>query len=61
MFAGLPPSSSELANGKALFRQLLLQIGDANIKKSAAAAAAVVARRGKNASARTLYVARSAC
>jgi len=58
MFAGLPPSSSELANGKALFRQLLLQIGGANIKKSAAAA--VVARRGKNASARTLYVARSA-
>jgi hypothetical protein len=57
MFAGLPPSSSELANGKALFRQLLLQIGGANIKKSAAA---VVARRGKNASARTLYVARSA-
>jgi len=57
MFAGLPPSSSELANGKALFRQLLLQIGDANIKKSAAA---VVARRGKNASVRTLYVARSA-
>jgi len=56
MFAGLPPSSSELANGKALFRQLLLQIGGANIKKSAA----VVARRGKNASVRTLYVARSA-
>jgi hypothetical protein len=57
MFAGLPPSSSDLAERKALFRQLLLQIGGANIKKSAAA---VVARRGKNASARTLYVARSA-
>jgi hypothetical protein len=27
----LPPSSSDLANGKALFRQFLLQIGVANI------------------------------
>jgi hypothetical protein len=32
MFAGLPPSSSELSNGKALFRHLLLQIGGANIE-----------------------------
>jgi hypothetical protein len=31
MFAGLPPSSSELTERKALFRQLLLQIGGANI------------------------------
>ena len=32
MFAQLPPSSSDLANGKALFRHLLLQIGGANIE-----------------------------
>jgi len=32
MFAGLPPSSSDLAERKALFRQLLLQIGGANIE-----------------------------
>jgi hypothetical protein len=32
MFAGLPPSSSELTDGKALFRHLLLQIGGANIE-----------------------------
>jgi hypothetical protein len=31
MFAGLPPSSSELTERKAFFRQLLLQIGGANI------------------------------
>jgi hypothetical protein len=31
MFAGLPPSSSELTERKALFRHLLLQIGGANI------------------------------
>jgi hypothetical protein len=32
MFAGLPPSSSELTNGRALFRHLPLQIGGANIE-----------------------------
>jgi hypothetical protein len=32
MFAKLPPSSSYLANGKALFRHLLLQIAGANIE-----------------------------
>jgi hypothetical protein len=32
MFAGLPPSSSELTERKALFRHLLLQIGGANIE-----------------------------
>jgi hypothetical protein len=32
MFAGLPPSSSDLAERKALFRHLLLQIGGANIE-----------------------------
>jgi hypothetical protein len=32
MFARLPPSSSELTERKALFRQLLLQIGGANIE-----------------------------
>jgi hypothetical protein len=32
MFAGLPPSSSELSERKALFRHLLLQIGGANIE-----------------------------
>jgi hypothetical protein len=32
MFAGLPPSSSELTDRKALFRHLLLQIGGANIE-----------------------------
>jgi hypothetical protein len=32
MFAGLPPSSSDLTNGRALFRHLLLQIGGANIE-----------------------------
>jgi hypothetical protein len=32
MFAGLPPSSSELTERKALSRQLLLQIGGANIE-----------------------------
>jgi hypothetical protein len=31
MFAGSPPSSSELTERKALFRHLLLQIGGANI------------------------------
>jgi hypothetical protein len=31
MFAGLPPSSADLAERKALFRHLLLQIGGANI------------------------------
>ena len=33
MFARLPPSSSDLAERKALFRHLLLQIGGANIEK----------------------------
>jgi hypothetical protein len=32
MFAGLPPSSSELTERKALFCHLLLQIGGANIE-----------------------------
>jgi hypothetical protein len=32
---GLPPSSSELAERKSLFRHLLLQIGGANIAESA--------------------------
>jgi hypothetical protein len=32
MFAWLPPSSSDLAERKALFRHLLLQIGGANIE-----------------------------
>jgi hypothetical protein len=32
MFAGLPPSSSDLAERKALFRHLLQQIGGANIE-----------------------------
>jgi hypothetical protein len=32
MFAGLPPSSSELTERKTLFRHLLLQIGGANIE-----------------------------
>jgi hypothetical protein len=35
MFAGLPPSSSDLAERKALFRHLLLQIGGANIENPA--------------------------
>jgi len=32
MFAGLPPSSSELSKRKSVFRYLLLQIGGANIE-----------------------------
>jgi hypothetical protein len=32
MFAGLPPSSSELSKRKSVFRHLLLQIGGANIE-----------------------------
>jgi hypothetical protein len=35
MFAGLPPSSSELTKRKTLFRHLLLQIGGANIENTA--------------------------
>jgi hypothetical protein len=35
MFAGLPPSSSEVTERKALFRHLLLQIGGANIENPA--------------------------
>jgi hypothetical protein len=35
MFTGLPPSSSDLAERKALFRHLLLQIGGANIENPA--------------------------
>jgi hypothetical protein len=35
MFAGLPPPSSDLAERKALFRHLLLQIGGANIGEPA--------------------------
>jgi hypothetical protein len=31
MFAGLPPSSSEMTERKTLFRHLLLQIGGTNI------------------------------
>jgi hypothetical protein len=45
MFAGLPPSSSELAERKALLRHLLPQNGGANIGESAYF---VVVRRGKN-------------
>jgi hypothetical protein len=32
MFAGLPPSSSEMTERKSVFRHLLLQIGGANIE-----------------------------
>jgi hypothetical protein len=32
MLAGLPPSSSDLTERKALFRHLLLRIGGANIE-----------------------------
>jgi len=32
MFAGLPPSSSELPERRSVFRHLLLQIGGANIE-----------------------------
>jgi hypothetical protein len=32
MFAGLPPSSSDLTERKSVFRHLLLQIGGANIE-----------------------------
>jgi hypothetical protein len=32
MFAGLPPSSSEMRERKSVFRHLLLQIGGANIE-----------------------------
>jgi hypothetical protein len=32
MFAGLPPSSSEMRERKSVFRHLLMQIGGANIE-----------------------------
>jgi hypothetical protein len=48
MFAWLPPSSSDLAERKALFRHLLLQIGGANIENPPTSSSG---RRGNNASA----------
>jgi hypothetical protein len=56
MFAGLPPSSSDLAERKCVVPHLLLQIGGANIANPPLSSPLAE----ENASARSVYIARSA-